>query len=107
MKRNRKQLENAIQRARSRRSKAIACYCLGVFHDNNNRESDAIPCYRQALRIGLNRPTKAKALTWLSSSLYKVGKRKVALQYARQAKRIAKDPLLSRFIEGLIRRILT
>lgn len=105
MKRNRKQLETVVQMARGQRAKAIAYYHLGVFHDNNNRELAAIPCYQQALRLGLNRETKTKALTWLSSSLFKTEKEKLALRYAKQAKEMTQDAELGRFIEGLIKRI--
>ncbi len=79
MKRNRKQLEIAVQSQKGQHKKAVACYRLAVFHDNNSRESEAIPYYKQALRLGLNRATEAKALTWLASSLHKTGKSKLAL----------------------------
>lgn len=105
MKRNRKQLEMAVQVAKGQREKAIACYHLGVFHDNNSRESEAIPFYKQALRLGLDREIKAKTLTWLASSLYKTGKAGSALRYAKQAKDFKDNKSLIRFIERLIKRI--
>lgn len=98
-------MELAVQTAKSRRKKAMACYHLGVFHDNNSRESEAIPYYKQALRLGLNQETKAKALAWLASSLYKTGKEGSALRYARQAVSLTKKAVLVRFIRGLMNRI--
>lgn len=95
----------AVQLAKSQPEKAAAYYQLGTFHDNNNRESKAIPYYKQALRRGLEQKTKANALAWLSSSLYKTGKAQLALRYLKQAKHIARDKTLIRFIGRLIKRI--
>jgi tetratricopeptide repeat protein len=71
--RSRTALEAAVDQATSARKKAIALYQLGLFHDNNARESVAIPLYERALRAGLENALKAQALAWLASSLYKTG----------------------------------
>src|SRR5208337_4593922 len=45
LRRSRTALEDAVERAASAQKKAIALYQLAVFHDNNARESVAIPLY--------------------------------------------------------------
>jgi len=105
LRRSRTALEDAVERATSARKKAIALYQLAVFHDNNARESVAIPLYERALRAGLDPAMKAHTLGWLASSLYKTGKPTRALLCVRQARVIAKDRELSRFLEGLEARI--
>jgi len=103
--RSRVALEDAVDRATSARKKAIALYQLGLFHDNNARESVAIPLYERALRAGLENALKAQALAWLASSLYKTGGLRRALSRLRQAREIAKDRKLLKFLRGLEIRI--
>lgn len=103
--RSRRKLEEAIVRAQTRAAKARAYYRLGLFHDNNSREPEAIPNYEKALKLGLDRNTKAKALAWLASSLWKTGKPKQALKRLRQAESIATNNNLQRFLVGLKHRI--
>jgi tetratricopeptide (TPR) repeat protein len=98
-------LEQAIVRASSNQARALAHYELGVFHDNNSREEEAIPHYKKALLTGLDRKHEAMARAWLASSLYKVGKPKVALVECQKAQRLSKDSGLSKFLLGLERRI--
>jgi tetratricopeptide (TPR) repeat protein len=101
-------LEAEVDRAISPRQKAIALYQLGLFHDNNARESDAIPLYEKALKAGLDTALKAKALAWLASSLYKTGKPKSAMTRIRQSRAIVtrtKDASLEKFLDGLEARI--
>jgi tetratricopeptide (TPR) repeat protein len=103
MRRSRKELEAAVAHS-SGKQKARAYYALGVFHDNNSREKEAIPNYKSALKLGLDVPTKAKTLAWLASSLYKTGKSREGLATCKAATRIA-NPELSRFLKGLEQRI--
>jgi tetratricopeptide (TPR) repeat protein len=105
MRRNQKQLEGLVLRS-SGKTKALAYYNLGVFHDNNSREVEAIPNYKTALRLGLEPKTKAKALAWLASSLYKTRKPKEAIKSCREALRMTSDPVLKKFLKGLEARIL-
>ena len=104
MRRNRKKLEQAIEGARDERTMAVACFALAVFHDNNSREAEAIPLYRKALKLGLERKERAEALAWLASSLYKTGKVQEALGCIEEAMGIAEGELV-RFLEGLKGRI--
>jgi tetratricopeptide (TPR) repeat protein len=104
--RNRFALEDEVNRATSSGKKAVALYQLGVFHDNNTREALAIPLYEKALRVGLDPALKARALAWLASNLYKTGRPKPALSRVRQARGIAKDRELRKFLDGLEARIL-
>ncbi len=69
MRRTRKALESNLEKAKTKSAKAIAYYELGLFHDNNGREAEAVPHYQNALKLGLDTHTKAKALAWLASSL--------------------------------------
>lgn len=103
--RSKKQLEQAIQRAKNTRGKAIAYYELGLFHDNNARETEAIPNYLKALELGLNSEMKARALAWLASSLYKTGKSKEAFRRCLESQGITRNRKLQKFLKGLGRRI--
>lgn len=105
MRRSRKQLEEAITKVKSGKEKALAYYNLGLFHDNNGREGEAIPNYHSALKLGLNVVTRAKALAWLASSLYKTGKPKQALKKISELLGVAKDVRLKRFLIRLKGRI--
>ncbi|MEN9342087.1 MAG: Tetratrico peptide repeat [Candidatus Parcubacteria bacterium] len=104
MPRSIKKLGAAISIAKNRQQKAIAYYNLGLFHDNNAREAEAIPNYEMALRLGLGKDSKSKALAWLASSLYKTGKLAEALKRVEQSQRIASHDLLG-FLNGLKKRI--
>ena len=66
-------LLDAVESARSRSDRAIAHYNLGLFHDNNGREAEAIPHYEAPLELGLDGAAQSQALAWLASSLYKTG----------------------------------
>ncbi len=94
MRRTRQALEANLEKAKTKPAKAIASYELGLFHDNNSRESEAIPYYRQALRLGLDAGLRVKALAWLASSLYKTGQPEEAQRCVAQAMRIADGELL-------------
>lgn len=107
IRRNRKVLEAGIKKAKSKKLKALAYYELGLFHDNNSREREAIPNYKQALRLGLPIVLKAKALAWLSSSLYKTNNRKAAVIKCNEAFRLSRDSNLTKFLNGLKKRIST
>ncbi len=105
LRRSRKQLERDVAEALGKKARAMACYRLGVFHDNNSRESTAIPCYEAALRLGLDPATKAEALAWLASSLFKTDRPAEAWQRSQQALRTARQPDLKKFLVGLQARI--
>ena len=102
--RNKKDLENKIIQAKNKKAKAIAHYNLGLFHDNNGREKEAIPNYLKALKFGLEKKIKSQALAWLASSLYKTGKPKEALKRIKESKKIG-DKKLQQFLMGLEKRI--
>lgn len=103
--RNRKKLEEKVVEAKNKETKALSYYNLGLFHDNNAREKEAIPNYLNALRLGLNRETKAKCLVWLASSLYKTGRQKAALRRCKEAMKITRNKKLLKFLRGLEKRI--
>ena len=102
--RNKKQLEKKIEEAKSRKEKALAFYNLGLFHDNNARETEAIPNYLRAIKLGLEKGLRMKALAWLASSLYKTGKPEEALKRVAELIKIA-DKELFMFLTGLEKRI--
>lgn len=104
--RNRQALEAAIDAATNDGERAMAHYELGVFHDNNSRESDAIPHYEAALALGLDNPRRAECLAWLASSLFKTSRLEQALARVTQARRLTADDKLRTFLDGLERRIL-
>ena len=99
-------LLDAVESASSRSDRAIAHYNLGLFHDNNGREAEAIPHYEAALDLGLDGATQSQALAWLASSLYKTGALEEATKRVRQSQSLACDASLVRFLSGLERRIL-
>lgn len=103
--RNLKQLEQIIEKASTTEEQASAYYQVGLFHDNNAREAEAIPNYEKAIQLGLDRETKAKALAWLASSLYKTDRPKQGLQKAQESLGITNDPKLRKFLLGLEKRI--
>jgi hypothetical protein len=102
--RSRRELERQVARAKGRRAKALAFYELGVFHDNNSREAEAIPNDQRALELGLDKAIRPKALAWLASSLFKTGQATEALECVAASRQIA-DQRLQRFLVGLQDRI--
>ena len=98
-------LTAALRQASSRSEQAQAHYELGLFHDNNGREAQAIPHYREALALGINPAVVPEALAWLASSLHKTGQPGEASVTARRALRLTQDPSLEEFLVGLLRRI--
>jgi hypothetical protein len=98
-------LEAAVEAARDPKARAQACYALAVFHDNNSREAEAIPLYRQALGLDLPEPRRAEALAWLASSLMKTGAAPEAAERALEASQLTRDKALLQFLDGLGRRI--
>jgi tetratricopeptide (TPR) repeat protein len=103
--RNLAQLRLAIEHARTRRARALAYYQLGLFHDNNSREAEAIPNYERALRLGLSGETRAQAFAWLASSFHKTGNPRRAIRSHAQARAATSDAALKKFLGGLERRI--
>lgn len=91
--------------ARSVKGRALAHYRLGLFHDNNSREAEAIPHYRKAIALGLPRPIEAQAHAWLASSLYKTGYPAQAIKNLRKAAKVTTHTRLQRFLRGLELRI--
>ena len=98
-------LTAALEQATTKNAKARAHYELGLFHDNNGREAQAIPHYREALALGLDPTVVPEVLAWLASSLFKTGQPEEASATARQALRLTSDPSLKKFLVGLLRRI--
>ena len=105
MRRTAHQLVQALHAAKTSTQKANAFYDLAVFHDNNNRESEAIPFYQKAIRLGLGRKIETMARAWLASSLYKTGNIPEAKKQCERAQKMARDPELLKFLEGLHGRI--
>jgi hypothetical protein len=106
MRRNLNQLLLALINARDAKGNARACYQLGLFHDNNSREAEAIPYYRKAIRYGLGRNLEGQARSWLASSLYKIGNYRGAARECRTAIKMTREPKLLKFLMGLQVRIL-
>jgi tetratricopeptide (TPR) repeat protein len=100
------QLEASIERARTKRAQATAFYQLGLFHDNNNRETKAITNYQKALRLGLTAETRAQTFAWLASSLYKTGRPKLALLSLKRARSVTRSEPLRQFLRRLELQIL-
>ena len=98
-------LTAALRQASSRSEQAQAHYELGLFHDNNGREAQAIPHYCEALALDINPAVVPEALAWLASSLYKTGRREEASLRAGQALRLTRDQSLVGFLRRLLRRI--
>lgn len=98
-------LTASLERATTRGGQARAHYELGLFHDNNGREAQAIPHYREALALGIDPAVVPEALAWLASSLYKTGQSTEASLRAGQALRLTTDPSLEGFLRRLLRRI--
>ncbi|MCY3958490.1 MAG: tetratricopeptide repeat protein [Chloroflexi bacterium] len=98
-------LTAALRQASSRSEQAQAHYELGLFHDNNGREAQAIPHYREALALEIDPAVVPEALAWLASSLYKTGHAVEAHKLALKALCLASDPNLQIFLNRLLRRI--
>ena len=98
-------LTAALEQATTRSAKARAHYELGLFHDNNGREAQAIPHYREALALDIDPVIVPEALAWLASSLFKTGHPTEAALRAGQALRLTKDQSLEGFLRRLLRRI--
>ena len=102
----RRALEQAVEAASDAPSRAQALYDLGLFHDNNSREGEALPCYEAALAAGLTGETRAPCLAWLASSLFKMSSPAEARQRLIEARELATDAELRRFLTGLERRLV-
>lgn len=103
-------LLRALEEAGADDSRALAHFELAVFHDNNGREAEAVPQYEAAIGLGLDKRRNAEALAWLASSLYRTGRPHDAMRRLTQARAVALDAKLGRFLDGLerrIRRVLT
>ena len=98
-------LTSALERSSTRSAKARAHYALALFHDNNGREAQAIPHYREALALGVAPTIEPKAHAWLASSLHKTGHSAEAREEAFEALRLAKHDGLGRFVMRLLGRI--
>jgi len=98
-------LETAIHQAASNEAKALAYYNLGLFHDNNSRESEAIPTYKQAIEYGLDVHMRAQGLAWLASSLYKTDNLRAALERIAEAKTVSESAGLDKFLARLEKRV--
>ena len=105
--RNLKQLEQAVRDARTVRRKALAFYRLAVFHDNNGRETIAVPLYRRAIALGLDGRSEVRAFAWLASSLYKTGRPTAAMRCVRRALAAHCSPEIRRFLVKLQARLST
>ena len=100
----------ALEEAGADDSRALVCFELAVFHDNNSREAEAVPQYEAATGLGLDKKRNVEALAWLASSLCKTSRPHDAVWRLRQARAVARDANLGRFLdalEGRIRRCLT
>jgi hypothetical protein len=91
--------------AETRRERAMASYELGVFHDNNGREDEAIPLLRLALELGLSQAFEARAHAWLASSLYKTDRPGPALDHVRAARKRTREPMIQDFLNRLEPRV--
>ena len=98
-------LLRAVEEAGTDDSRAIAHFELALFHDNNGREAEVVPHYEAAISLGLDKKRNAEALAWLASSLYKTGRPHDAIQRLMQARAVAQDTGLHRFLDRLERRI--
>lgn len=98
-------LTAALDQATTKMSKARAHYDLALFHDNNGREAQAIPHYREALALGIDPGLEAEAFAWLASSLFKTGSHTEAASSAQHALRLTQAPELKGFLGRLLRRI--
>ncbi len=105
LRRNLRQLQESVAEAPADRIRATALYRLAVFHDGNGREALAIPHYRRAIALGLDRQTETRALAWLASSLYKTGRAAAATRCVKRALGGTCSSDLRRFLTRLQARI--
>lgn len=105
MMRTERKMRDRLAMAKTKMAKAKAHFAFALFHDNNSRETDAIPHYRAALKLGLPRKSAAQASAYLSSSLWKTGKSASALVAARRALAMTRKPLFRAWVERLLGRI--
>jgi cytochrome c-type biogenesis protein CcmH/NrfG len=64
-------------------------FWLAVTRDNRGQGAEAVPAYRQTLRLGIDdRNQRAQAWTWLVSSLPKTGRHPEALDALTKAVRL-------------------
>jgi len=98
-------LTATLDRATTNSAMAQAHYDLALFHDNNGREAQAIPHYRNALALGIDPGLEAEAFAWLASSLFKTGSHTEATSSAYHALCRTQDPELKGFLVRLQRRI--
>lgn len=103
--RSRTRLEEAVKTAETPAGRASAHYDLGLFHDNNGREAQAIPQYEAALKLGLSGEQKAQCLAWLASSLCKVRRFDRAEARLQEAWTATSDSDLLSFLQRLEQRI--
>jgi hypothetical protein len=103
--RSRTRLERQLAGAKGEIEAARAHYALALFHDNNSRETDAIPHYETALTLGVDETIVPYCLAYLASSLHKTGRSRQALRRALEAEAAALDPALMRFLASLKLRI--
>ncbi|MBI2100064.1 MAG: tetratricopeptide repeat protein [Candidatus Vogelbacteria bacterium] len=105
MRRSLQKLIENVAKAKSQNVKALAYYRLGLFHDNNGREAEAIPNYLKAIKLGLANELEAKARAWLASSLYKIGRPKSASKQQKLSLTLTHNPKLHQFLLGLEKRV--
>ncbi len=98
-------LTAALDQATTKQAMARAHFDLALFHDNNGREAQAIPHYRNALALGIDPGLEAEAYAWLASSLFKTGSHTEASSSAHHALCLTQDPELKGFLVRLLRRI--
>ena len=66
-------------------SNGLARYEEACSHDRAGREAEAIPCYEDALALGLTDPERCRALVGLGSSLRNVERHDDAVRVLRDA----------------------
>ena len=98
-------LTAALEKATTEGEEAHAHYNLALFHDNNGREAQAIPHYREALALDIDPAVVPETLAWLASSLHKTSQPTEASSTARRALHLTTDPSLKGFLVRLLRRI--
>lgn len=64
---------------------ALELYALACEHDREGREAAAVPCYEQALELGLAEPERPRALLGLGSTYRNVGRHADAIRLLESA----------------------
>ena len=54
--------------------RGVALFEEACAHDREGREAEAVPCYEEALRLGLGDPERARALLGLGSTYRNLGR---------------------------------